>query len=106
MKNTRISRRGFVASNNSVRILSLKFAKRPRNNVLIYTTVQSVSRPDKINHRVSKVGRLYHRTCERSLSAVKSAVIFAVFVGKVDLATGQIEETECRTISCVSHSTT
>jgi hypothetical protein len=37
----------------SVRVLSIRKAENPRRGILIYATVQSVSRPHKINHTVT-----------------------------------------------------
>lgn len=47
----------------SPRILSLKFAK-PGSPVSLYAVAQSVSRPTKLNHTVTKAGRSFSCTCE------------------------------------------
>jgi len=41
---------------NRIRILSLRKAVHPRKGILLYATVQSASRPHKINHTVT-----YHK---------------------------------------------
>jgi len=37
------------------RVLSLKLAKAPRNSVLLYANVQSVSRPTRVIHLVTAI---------------------------------------------------
>jgi hypothetical protein len=42
-----------MKAKGKVRLLSIRKAERPRNGILIYATVQSVTRPHKINHTVT-----------------------------------------------------
>lgn len=51
----------------SPRVLSLKTADAPRKGVIAYGTVQSVSRPGRINHAVTKRGRIWFCSCESFL---------------------------------------
>jgi len=49
------------------RVLSLKTADAPRKGVIAYGTVQSVSRPGRVNHTVTKQGRSWACSCESFL---------------------------------------
>ena len=55
---------------SAVRIISIRKAVRPRNGVVIYANVQSVSRPTRVIHTVTYVrnkhGRHWHCSCERT----------------------------------------
>ncbi len=47
-----------------IRVISLRRAVKPRNGVLIYGTVQSISRPQKLNHTVTFRREGWLCTCE------------------------------------------
>jgi hypothetical protein len=49
------------------RVLSLRRAVRPLYGVNTYGTVQSVSRPNRVNHTVVKRGRRWVCTCEHHI---------------------------------------
>jgi SWIM zinc finger len=55
-----------MSNRSSVRILSLRRAINPRNSILVYAVCQSTSRPNKLNHNVTKKSRKYFCTCEAS----------------------------------------
>jgi hypothetical protein len=59
-----------MTSPSAVRIISIRKAVRPRNGVVIYANVQSVSRPTRVIHTVTYVrnkhGRGWHCSCERT----------------------------------------
>jgi hypothetical protein len=49
------------------KILSLKFAKKPRNKITMYAQVQSVSRPDRLVHSVVRRNRKLVCSCEANI---------------------------------------
>jgi hypothetical protein len=49
------------------RILSLKFAKHPRNGITLFAQVQSVSRPDRLVHSVVRRNRKLACSCEGNI---------------------------------------
>jgi hypothetical protein len=49
------------------RVLSLKTADAPRLGVVAYGTVQSRSRPGRVNHTVTKQGHNWMCSCEHFL---------------------------------------
>ena len=49
------------------KVLSLKTADAPRHGVTAYGTVQSVSRPGRVNHTVTLQGRSWACSCEHFL---------------------------------------
>ena len=51
----------------SPRVLSLRKARHPKFSVSQYGIVQSVSRPNRLNHTVVKRGRVWLCTCEDSI---------------------------------------
>lgn len=51
----------------TARVLSLRTADAPRLGVVAYGTVQSRSRPGRVNHTVTKQGRNWMCSCEHFL---------------------------------------
>lgn len=49
------------------RVLSLKIADAPRLGVVAYGTVQSRTRPGRVNHTVTKQGHSWMCSCEHFL---------------------------------------